>query len=206
MSYRVTQGPGTVFRVQRDGPSPAEQAQEAASQQLQAEITEASARLQGLVESGAAQTAAGRAEIAELRREMVTTAQRLRELESQRREQAIEDAAQSMAARALAQGTTQAPPFPIEPSIPPEAVDISIALFVCTAAAIILFPLMRALGRILERRAAPPQRLAPGVEAQLQRIEQAVETMAVEVERISEGQRFTAKLLADRDKAAELRA
>lgn len=203
MLDRVMQG--ALVRVQRDGPSPAEQAQDAAVQQLQAELQEASARLQALVGANAAQDATGRMEIRRLREEMLNTAQKLREIESQRREQAIEDAAQTMAARALAQGTTQAPPFPIEPRIPPEAVDISIALFVCTAAAIVLFPLMRAFGRILERRAAPPQRLAPGVEAQLQRIEQAVETMAVEVERISEGQRFTAKLLADRDKAAELR-
>jgi hypothetical protein len=34
--------------------------------------------------------------------------------------------------------------------------------------------------------------------ARLQRIEQAIEAMAIEVERISEGQRFTTKLLADR--------
>src|SRR4051812_27336630 len=32
----------------------------------------------------------------------------------------------------------------------------------------------------------------------LDRIEQAVDTIAIEVERVSEGQRFTSKLLADR--------
>lgn len=32
----------------------------------------------------------------------------------------------------------------------------------------------------------------------LERIEQAIDTMAVEVERIAEGQRFTTKLLAER--------
>ena len=36
------------------------------------------------------------------------------------------------------------------------------------------------------------------VEARLDRIEQAVESIAIEVERVSEGQRFSAKLLADR--------
>lgn len=35
-------------------------------------------------------------------------------------------------------------------------------------------------------------------EARLQRIEQAVEAIAVEVERLSEGQRFTTKLLSER--------
>lgn len=205
MLVRVIQGP--IVRVQRDGPSPTEQAQEAVAQQLRAEITATSERLQRLVESGVAQTTTGRMEIGRAREQLLATAQKLRELEAQRREQALEDAAQNMAARAIAQGTTAQPTqIRMDPHIPPEAVDISIALFVCTAAAIILFPLMRALGRILERRAAPPQRLTPAVEAQLQRMEQAIETVAVEVERISEGQRFTAKLLADRDKAADLRA
>ena len=39
----------------------------------------------------------------------------------------------------------------------------------------------------------------PGSDSQrIERIEQIVETMAIEIERISEGQRFTTKLLADR--------
>jgi HD superfamily phosphodiesterase len=38
------------------------------------------------------------------------------------------------------------------------------------------------------------------------RLEQAVEAIALEVERISEGQRFTTKLLADRAQADQLRA
>jgi hypothetical protein len=39
-------------------------------------------------------------------------------------------------------------------------------------------------------------------DARLQRIEAAIETMAVEVERIGEGQRFTTKLLAERGRVA----
>lgn len=38
----------------------------------------------------------------------------------------------------------------------------------------------------------------PMVEARLQRIEEAVETIAVEIERMGEGQRFVTKLLAER--------
>ncbi|HEU5175274.1 MAG TPA: hypothetical protein VFT96_11015 [Gemmatimonadaceae bacterium] len=208
MQVRVERG-GTLVRVQRDGPSPSEQAQEAAAQQLRAEITERTDRLQRLVESGAEQTAAGRMAVGKAREQLLASASKLRELEQRRHEQAMEDAAQDMAASALAQvGTTEVPPtppFPVTPGIPPGAVDISIAFFVCTAAAIILFPLMRAFGRILERRAAPPQRLAPELESQLHRMEQAIETVAVEVERISEGQRFTAKLLSEREKVDALR-
>ena len=36
----------------------------------------------------------------------------------------------------------------------------------------------------------------------LERIEQGVEAIAIEVERISEGQRFTTKLLAEQQRAA----
>jgi hypothetical protein len=43
-------------------------------------------------------------------------------------------------------------------------------------------------------------------EERMTRLEQAVESIALEVERISEGQRFTTKLLADRAQADLLRA
>ncbi|HET7188364.1 MAG TPA: hypothetical protein VFI52_09425 [Gemmatimonadaceae bacterium] len=78
--------------------------------------------------------------------------------------------------------------------IPPQAVDISIAFFVMLAVIIIGWPLARAMGRRLERRADAPALPDPAIAAQLQRIEQAVEAMSIEVERISESQRFMAKL------------
>jgi hypothetical protein len=42
---------------------------------------------------------------------------------------------------------------------------------------------------------------SPFAEARLARIEQAVEAIALEVERISEGQRFTTKLLSENSRA-----
>lgn len=41
---------------------------------------------------------------------------------------------------------------------------------------------------------------SPGTDARLARIEQAVEAIALEVERISEGQRFTTKLLSEQSR------
>ena len=41
--------------------------------------------------------------------------------------------------------------------------------------------------------------IAPEVAARLERMEQAIDSIAIEVERISEGQRFTTKLLAERN-------
>lgn len=43
---------------------------------------------------------------------------------------------------------------------------------------------------------------AAALEQRLERIEQAVETIAVEIERMGEGQRFVTKLLAARDPTA----
>ena len=57
-------------------------------------------------------------------------------------------------------------------------------------------PLVRAYTRRLESqpRASLP---AGDVTARLERIEQAIEAMATEVERVAEGQRFTTKLLSE---------
>jgi hypothetical protein len=54
---------------------------------------------------------------------------------------------------------------------------------------------------VLARR-RPPRRddeAMREISARLERMEQAVDTIAIEVERVSEGQRFTSKLLADRE-------
>jgi hypothetical protein len=58
------------------------------------------------------------------------------------------------------------------------------------------FPLARAWARRLDRRNATPAP-DPEMRDRLERIEQAVDAIAVEVERISEGQRFTTKVIAD---------
>ena len=78
--------------------------------------------------------------------------------------------------------------------IPPQAVDISIAFFIMVAVILIGWPLARAMGRRLERRADVPPMPDAAMSGQLQRIEQAVEAMSIEIERISESQRFLAKL------------
>jgi len=82
--------------------------------------------------------------------------------------------------------------------IPPEAKDISIAFFVMVAAVIIGWPIMRAIGRRIERGAPAPLSVPPEVRDQLQQIAQSVDAIAIEVERISEGQRFTTRMLTDR--------
>ncbi len=88
--------------------------------------------------------------------------------------------------------TSQPPDFP-QPVIPPGAVDIAIGFFVTCAVMVVGWPISRALGRRFERRGASPI-VDARVTEQLQRIELAVEAVAIEVERISESQRFLARL------------
>lgn len=61
----------------------------------------------------------------------------------------------------------------------------------------VLFPIALSVSRLLWRRARvqPPER-NPATDARLERIEQAVDAIAIEVERISEAQRYSAKLLS----------
>ncbi len=84
--------------------------------------------------------------------------------------------------------------------IPPQAVDISIAFFIMIAVMVVGWPIARAFGRRIERRGQVAT-LDAGTMEQLQRIEQAVDAMAIEVERISESQRFMARLQRDASQA-----
>jgi hypothetical protein len=77
--------------------------------------------------------------------------------------------------------------------------DVTILGF--AAIVFIGFPLARAHARRLERdRTGASRKLAGGdlSDARLERIERAVEAMALEVERMAEGQRFVTRLLSDR--------
>lgn len=80
---------------------------------------------------------------------------------------------------------------------------VPIAFFIMIATISIGVPLARAFARRMDRNGLPPAS-PPDVTQRLERIEQAVESIAVEVERISEGQRFTTKLLAERKEAEGL--
>ena len=63
----------------------------------------------------------------------------------------------------------------------------------------VLFPLALAKTRRMWKGTTTP-RVSPVEAARLERIEQAVEAIAVEVERVSEGQRFVTKLLSEADR------
>ena len=79
--------------------------------------------------------------------------------------------------------------------IPVGAMDIAIGFCITLVVMIVGWPISRALGRRIERSGAS-QAVDAGVTERLQRIEQAVEAVAIEVERISESQRYLAKIQA----------
>jgi hypothetical protein len=109
--------------------------------------------------------------------------------------EAVKEVQQEIAeARAEGRSITIQPPF--DPNVIPRGVvDISIAFFVMIGFIIVGLPLARAFARRMDRRGetASASEIAP----RLDRIEQAVEAIAIEVERVSEGQRYTTKAIAD---------
>ena len=75
---------------------------------------------------------------------------------------------------------------------------IPIVLFIMVGITIIGAPIARAIARRIEGGPRTNAGLPNDVGARLERMEQAIDAIAVEVERIAEGQRFTSKLLAGR--------
>jgi hypothetical protein len=73
---------------------------------------------------------------------------------------------------------------------------VPLGFFAMVATIAVGAPLARAFARRMERDSKT--KIAPEVTSRLERIEQAVDAIAIEVERISEGQRFTTKLLTER--------
>lgn len=93
------------------------------------------------------------------------------------------------------------PPVASRRGLPDGVVDIVQAFGGMIVLVVVGGPLARAFARRIDRRTTTtPAALPPEVSQRLAAIEQAVDSVAVEVERISEGQRFTTKLLSDRTK------
>ncbi|MGZ8377284.1 MAG: hypothetical protein ACXWZS_18715 [Gemmatirosa sp.] len=107
-----------------------------------------------------------------------------------------EDAQQAIIHEAI----SSAPPPP--PAVfdqgPPQNAIILTAIMLFFATLIVIgFPLARAGARRMDRKAAGPH-LPDDLAPRLDRLEQAVEAVAVEMERVSEAQRFSARLLSER--------
>ena len=82
--------------------------------------------------------------------------------------------------------------------IPPQVVDIAAAFFFTVAFIIVAWPLARAFARRIDRKSENMQVKASSMEPQLRQLQESIDAMAIEIERISEGQRFTSRLIAER--------
>lgn len=89
--------------------------------------------------------------------------------------------------------------FPFPSDIPPGVQSVATTAIVGFCMMIAAFPVFGLLKALVNRRASTQPALpSRDTTDRLQRIEAAVDAMSVEVERISEGQRFVTKVLAER--------
>lgn len=77
------------------------------------------------------------------------------------------------------------------------AILVPLGFFITVIALALGVPFVRALGRKWDRQGLTGG-ATPELAQRLQRMEQTLDAMAIEVERISENQRFTTRLLAER--------
>lgn len=83
-------------------------------------------------------------------------------------------------------------------------IAVPLAAFATAVVLAIGIPLARAFSRKMDADSRNP-RLPTEITERLERMEQAIDSIAVEVERITEGQRFTTKLLSEGRGAPESR-
>ncbi len=81
------------------------------------------------------------------------------------------------------------------------AIVVPLGFFTMVAVIVVGRPLAAAYARKINHQSTQAS-VPPELQQRLEHMEQAIDSIAVEVERISEGQRFTTKLLADRNPEA----
>jgi hypothetical protein len=84
--------------------------------------------------------------------------------------------------------------------IPDEVIPLAGMAFSMVVTIVLGLPIIRFIIRMVERKADNSSIRASDVTAQLRALQESVDTMAIEIERVSEGQRFTAKLMAERER------
>lgn len=96
----------------------------------------------------------------------------------------------------------QPPPYRQESPIPPEVIPIVQTVFGSLIAIILGYPIIRFVTRMLEKRADRSMVRGADVTRQIQQLQQSLDAMAIEIERIGEAQRFQSKLIAERERSA----
>jgi hypothetical protein len=78
----------------------------------------------------------------------------------------------------------------------PEAIPVALFAFLAVGA-IAVSPIFRAIARRMEHKSSLAEPGSAELRERMERMEQALDAIAVQVERIAEGQRFTTKLLSE---------
>lgn len=88
-----------------------------------------------------------------------------------------------------------------QPAGPGEDMPDNVAAISAVTIIFVFFPIALAMARWIWRRSsrgpAASAQLSPQVDQRLERLEQGVEAIAIEIERVTEGQRFVTKLLSE---------
>lgn len=102
-------------------------------------------------------------------------------------------------------GTETATPWNADNVIPPQVPQILAIVAIGVVAVIMAFPIGRAIARFIDRRGHAP-RVPEDVVRRLGSMEQSLDAIAIEVERMSEAHRFTTRLLTEHVSAPDFRA
>ncbi len=95
------------------------------------------------------------------------------------------------------------PPFEFTYLMRSTVEHVAIGFFVMIAALFFIVPIARAFARRIDKKPVPAP-LDQGLAEQLKRIENSVDSMAIEIERISEAQRYMVRLQSDHGAPAAL--
>lgn len=185
----------------------AQQAAREASAEARARMDEAAQQGSGSLDVGGA-LALMEAQVTAMNKEIADLTSQLQPDLSRAREEAIREQINSAIERrdnlreSMDQLVTASTPgaavatTPNVEDVPPQVVTMSIAFFITCAVIAIGIPIARAWGRWLDRRGqqAPT---SSDASQRLTQIEQAIEAVAIEVERVSEGQRFTNRVIGE---------
>ncbi|HVZ78900.1 MAG TPA: hypothetical protein VG818_13040 [Gemmatimonadaceae bacterium] len=85
---------------------------------------------------------------------------------------------------------------PLPPNMPPVELVVPVVgiVFGTLTTMVLGLPIIRAIIRWVERRHAPAPQLPADLSGRIERMEQTLDAIAIEVERISEAQRYLTKL------------
>lgn len=114
----------------------------------------------------------------------------------------IDENGSQLASLAANRTATSQPPFPGSYSQRDRVMN-NLVPIVVVFTLFVLSPIALSISRILWRRGSLPRQAVqhPDNALRLERMEQAIDSIAIEIERVSEGQRFVTRLMSDRQNA-----